>query len=319
MTTPVNVGIFGQSHAQALAGQDAMGVFKAELAREGYTVNLTYAAWGGSSALKAHARTDQPTWYWWDENTMTPGPLLTSALATINAASTKPQIILWLQGEQDTSPTFDGAVYSLAVKNIIWKMKQASNVADPMAVASRAEIIGRRGNPDAYVQAVREAQLSTISTSSVGFMLDKYDLPLLNEDPLYRFGNDYHFMSFGNGELGFRAAQCVLDWLGEQAVLPPRATVFTRLSSTQVKVAFFWQGTMHKPTMPDHFAIRDGSTVHTNLTYAWSDNDLVITSPAALGSNATLLYPYGGVNVLNRAGLITDSIGTPLMSFSATF
>jgi hypothetical protein len=70
--TAINVGIFGQSIAEALSGQDALGAFKTELAREGYTPNIVFAAWGGSSALKAHVRTDQPTWYWWDETTNQP-------------------------------------------------------------------------------------------------------------------------------------------------------------------------------------------------------------------------------------------------------
>ena len=317
----VNVGIFGQSIAEALNGQDALGVFKTELAREGYTPNIVFAAWGGSSALKAHARTDQPTWYWWDETTNQPGPLLTSAVATIAASPNKPQIILWLQGEQDVSPTFDQAVFANAVKNIVWKLKQASNAADPQAVAPRMDIIGHRANSDAIVQAIRDAQLYIMATSSLAFMLDKYDLRLLKSDPLGRWPNDYHFMSFDNGTLGFRAAQSVLAWLGAPAVQPPRATVFTRLSSTQLKVSFFWQGTLQKPVMPDHFAIRDGAAIRTgsDLTYTWSGDDLIIASAYSIGANATLLFPYGNLQYLNRAALITDSIGTPLLTFSATF
>jgi len=317
MPVTARVGIFGQSFAQALNGPSARGVFNAELARDGITASVVFAAWGGSSALKANARTDQPTWYWWDEDTGTPGPLLIEAINRINAAALKPRQIFWLQGEQDcANGDFDAVAYDGAVKSIIWKLKQACDPASPTSVFAYADIIGRRilGS----VQKMREAQLGIIASSSIRHLLDKHDLPLRHEDPLGRFPSDFHFMESGNAVLGFRAAQQVRHFFSESAVFPPAASVL-RASATSVSITVPPNTT--RPPVPEGFAIRDGSAVYgpSDLSYSWAGDSLTATAPATLSPSAVLLQPYGSLTNIDRARLITDSIGTPLKSLVVPF
>jgi hypothetical protein len=310
------VAIFGQSFAQALYDDAAMGAFKAELERDGIASSIVYGAWGGSSILKANVRSDQPTWYWWDETTGTPGPLLNESVARIENAALKPRQIFMLIGEQDAAVGEDLHLWGASIKSVVWRLKQACDPVNPSAVFAYIDIIGRRASGAA--QVVREAQLSVIATSSIRHLVDKHDILLKRDDPLGRFGNDYHFMETGNAVLGFRCAQQVLHFFGKGAVFPPVGTV-TRASSTTVEVTV--PSALIKPAMPEGFAIRDGATVYeaASLTYSWQGDTLTIAAPSALAASAVLLHPYGNLSAMDRDKLVRDSIGTPLKSMAAVF
>lgn len=343
-STQVNVGLFGQSLAEYLNHASAQGVFAYELERNGYASVQTYAAWGGSSMLKVNAPVAHPTWYWWDEDANAPGPILVSAVATIQASANKPEVILWLQGEGDAIHSTSTGEYVDAAIKVFAALKTACGGNPPVYI----DILERRPeqSPPAYAQTpedadrwaqnIREAQLELIASGVARFGVDKYDIPLMKDDPLGRWPENYHPPAFGDGILGYRAAQAVLHYLGLPNVPYPTASV-ARASANSLTVTVTAGSPLIYPENPEYFAIRpsldamtasiddmteslDASPVwrREDLSFSRSGNVLTITCVHDIPDGAAVLFPYGAMAEFDPSAIVRDKWGTPLRSFAAT-
>lgn len=333
--TALNVGVFGQSFAIALASNPAWSVFVSEMAAAGYTVQLTTYASDGSSALKENAPAEFTDRWWWypagANETAKTGPQLAAAKALIAAATNKPQIILWMQGPGDSAAVDDAeaARYRDAVLQIIWRLKLASANNNSQAaglIPTLTDRIGRRlltGSSAPDVQVIREAQSAVDAGSpSVHYLCDIWDLPLLGEDPLGRWPSNSHLTPVGNAMLGWRAAHRVLQHLGQPNLAGPAVSAITRIDSQTFDVTFSVASalTLQQPSSISELAVRDGSTVYdaTALSVSWTGATTArISASAAIPTGAKLLYPYGYLNTIG-SGVIRDSCGTVARSFAET-
>lgn len=325
--TPLTVGVFGQSFGQVIGGDIGtvgVGALKDELARAGYAATVVSHCRGGSAVLKENAPGANPDYYWWDADLNAAGPALTGALATIAAAPSKPTHFILQLGEGDSvasSSPLDKARWISGYANIIWKLKQACNAANPQSVFVTMHMIGRCVWHCPRVQEVREAQLECDAQYSQFFGFDTYDLSLLCDDPLVpgEVGNR-HPDILGNGVMGWRAAQRILQALGKPYRMPPIAGVAERKGNV-IYLPITAQTVLAKPDKPSHFAIRDGATVwhSAGCDFSWEGNTLIISPAATIGANATLLYPYGELSHIDREGLIRDAHGSPLQTFAKVF
>lgn len=314
-----NIGLFGQSFAQTLyTAPEAKNAFLAEFSRADYTVNFTYYAVGGTSALKENAPPTLPTGYWWDYDLDQPGPMLTNAVAAINASPNKPNRIIWAQGEADSAfANVSPYRFQCATHSILTALRIACIPTNPNGVGVFLHRIGRRifDTPWPGVQVVREAQVALDDADPAVFGFDTYDLTLNGDDPRYP-GNagDSHMDSLGNTDMGFRAAQRILLSLAKPGRTAPNISLIERLSPTKIRLAFACYTTIIKPARPSHMVIRAGGSLLSDLEFAWVGDQLEITAPAGIPNGSKLLTPYGDLNVIDRVNLIRDVYRQPLQS-----
>lgn len=317
------LGIFGQSFAKMLTEGPGLAALTNEFDRAGYDLNIVSHTADGSAAIQENAIPS--TNYWWHYANNAAGPQMTSALAVIAAAPVKPTAFIWAQGQQDsysTDPTsfprFQYATYS----RIFPTLKSACNPTYPNSVGIVTDIIGRRIIPGSVpgIQSVREAQIANIAAGYCVFGFDTFDLPLLGEDPLTTSEEDNsHPDTRGAALMGFRAAQRILYSLLKPYRMPPAIGTLSRNGNAVVVPIVPFGASFSHPSSPSHWAIRDATGVLQggDLSFSWSGDTLTITPSRTLDSGARLLYPYGELSTLDRAGLIYDTVGNPLRSVSA--
>lgn len=328
-TTPLCVGIFGQSLAQPLFQHPGVDFVVAEFARSGYAATVLGSGAGGSSILKERANASTPTYYWWDSDAHAPGPLLTAALNAIAASPVKPVTISMQCGDQDalSGLPFDAERWMDGYGQVLWALRKACNpavVQNNALMPTSMHFVTRWWGSGAApgIQKVREAQIEFERRYSTVWGWDTYDLPVFAEDPLSdsEVGNR-HPDEIGRALEAFRWVQSCLSMLGNaNARMPPLAGSVTRSGATiRVPISSPFGGTFSKPT-PDYFAYRVGSTVYTgaDLEYVWSGSTLIITPPVAPVAGASLLYPYGELGTLDHSRIIVDQHGSPLRTLART-
>jgi len=334
MTTAITIGIFGQSFALALTQEPALSVFKSEIKTAGgySSVDIVSHVSDGSAALFENAPSAYPNRYWWNpagaNETAKIGPELATAKSVIIASSNKPEIILWLQGEGDSSGSLPDAAeiarFKDATTQVIWRLKLASNPGDPSSIPTLTHRIGRRINSNGApgVQAIREAQIAVDASSpTLHFLCDNWDLALMGDDPLGRWPNNSHMTPVGNAILGWRAAHRVLQQIGKPHLAGPVLSSVARVAVNTFDLTFSVSSplALDLPSSVPHMAIRDGASLYEqdDLTFTWlGATTLRVVAPASVPGGALLLYPEGSLHDIDRSGLIKDSAGTIVRSFA---
>lgn len=128
----------GQSQNHMGAGIGAIGGFSDEMATPGLsgTIDATSTFWinaakSGSAIDRSSTTNDD---YWWDTAAGAPGPLLTAAIAAINAATAAgqplPALLIWKQGEDDAREIDQGiftkGFYKAAVQAVFTRLRTAA-------------------------------------------------------------------------------------------------------------------------------------------------------------------------------------------------
>lgn len=156
----LELGYIYSQETSGQSGYDAMlDSYEAATGREVFYVDL---AQGGSSLFKKNSTVSE---YWWDEDTDSPGTMLTQLYDRLDAFNIKPHVLSWSQGEQDalfldmaSRPT--GAEYKAKLQLLFEDVRARYG-----NVQIYLKVIGRRtgANPNVGgVQAVRNAQLELI-------------------------------------------------------------------------------------------------------------------------------------------------------------
>lgn len=319
----MNVFIVGQSYASPIVYQQAAQVFKDELREYIPQAKVSGYAIGGSAADKSHAPIGSTRW-WYDTETNSNGPALTEAIDKIRSENAVFDVVLWLQGEQDSVWSQSKAAdkieldkYYTATRQILWRLKQACNRQAPTSVKVLMIHIGRRIGPTDYagVQAIREAQFDVIRSSpSIEPLPGIYDLPLIGE---FDGTTNNHHTDELESVYAKRAAWATSRLLGN--VNAPQMPVATpRVVNNSIEIDFNVETT--KPIKPEAFALRisdDG--VVTDLNYVWQGDTLVITPYFDMDGNATLLYPYGQGREYDLNSIVRDNLEQPLTPFRFEF
>ncbi len=323
--TALNLLIAGQSFAGFLVTDPvAKAALKEAFNRFDLDLTVYSSTYDGSSILKANAPAAHPTWYWWNEDTDSAGPLLTSTMAYIGTipVASRPRRVLWLQGEGDSvRPNPDPDLFKAGTTSVLNAIKAALGVN----AGFFAQPAGRRiaSGPVPGVQIIREAQLDLIAAGLYVYACDFYDLVYLGDDVMIAgdSGNS-HPISPARAVMGWRAAQRILQsQLVATHRMPPQVGTITRSGNDiLVPISSGWStGSVVKPASPAHLAIRDiaGVIESSDLSFAWSGNTLRITPPRAFDAGH-FLAPYGEMIAIDRANLIRDALyGTPLRSTKA--
>jgi hypothetical protein len=323
------VGFFGQSFIPSLADPTRPGhyVLKREYLRAGLSFTHVWHASDGSAILRENAPPHATDRWWWDLEKALPGPQLTHTLAKINAAPIKPTLIVWAQGEGDSSsPNPENRTrHRLATAQVIWRLKLAcagNNSTAASAIPTFTHRIGRRinTNPARGVQIIRDAQIDLDNQSpTVRFLADTWDLELLGDDPLGRYPSNSHMTELGDCVWSWRVAQTLLAHLNRPALVGPRLAGINRVSESAVDVTFAVHPSLalaHVPTI-EAFAIRSAAGVaeKMDLTFEWvSPLTVRVISPFNL-NGSEILHPFGQLHNVNRGHILRDTMGTVVNTF----
>lgn len=144
---PRTLLVAGQSLAVAWKNPEVQAAFRAEA---GNDWSITVAAKGGTSALPwGDGRRA------WTAPHAKPGPVLTLALQTVSAMSSRPDVLLWSQGQADGAafeasgmePQRFATAYGSAVLRILMTLRQAAAGDDWRDIPVLIQMIGWRRDP----------------------------------------------------------------------------------------------------------------------------------------------------------------------------
>ena len=188
------------------AGNPAFPALQSRLALAGETRQASFmnVAQGGSSLLKAFVNPGLMNW--WDETTDQPGPALQNALWAINAASVKPNCIVWDQGQTEcyTVSQMDDATFTTLYRQAGYKVFSMLRGVIGFQAPIFIERIGPIHGDMAYFP--RQQIIRDIQAVWVGTKWSNIFWGAIPDDRLPLLDDGYHPTDEGFAELGAMTA-----------------------------------------------------------------------------------------------------------------
>lgn len=263
----------------------------------------------GSTGGSAACKTTDGTLYWWDNDTQSAGPCLTTFHTNITAAGIRPTILLWAQGEADSHQIgvlTTRAQYKSALIAIFENMRTA--YGDVPVFIQR---IGRRSafTNTGGVQAVREVQQEIIDTYDwCQEGAEIFDLPLFDQ---------VHLTDAGFATAAARNAQAILRAKGVISIggRGPVITGATRSGTTVTVTLSHDAGTDFTPaTAIEGFKFFDSGTA-IGITAATRVNASTVQltlANAPTSETKTLYYGYDDMLAINPSNILKDNDVLPI-------
>lgn len=302
-------GLFVSQQSNSRIGADN---FEAAVIANGGSAVFVAGSDGGTGAVQ----TSNPTDYWWHNISDIPGPTLIDFKADMSTAGITPNVLVWAQGEQDSSfipGSTSRPEYKAGLLSIFNNIR--ATYGDMPVVIQR---IGRRTSVSSAggIQAVREVQVELANENSwIHIGPDSYDLHLYD---------DVHLLdSPGYSEMGTRLGNRVMNVLGRSvpsAVGPAIASASRSGTSVTVNLTHD-SGTDFTPTtaiqgfrfFDDSSEIKITAAVRTNAT------SITLTLASTPSGVETLYYVYdNGQDLYFSAGDIIDEGFTVDPNWTAT-
>jgi len=277
------------------------------------SVNLYNGAVGGSAVRKDTLNTD----YWWDTDTVSPGPELTGFYAKVDAQyaqRSSVHAVLWSQGNGDLFDipgTFSKADYKDSLKKVFDDMR--NEIGNHLQIVISKFHRRSSGSEDEGAQAVREAQIELIEENSwIHFGCEFYDLPL--RDATHLTQTSYEEMAAREA----RRMAAIFGQLGPQGTLGPQLGKAT-LKTDRIEIPIIHDaGTDFTPSTsienfhievdgtpatPDSLTRKDANTVEILLSEGTAPTPLEIVK---------VICGYGLMVGLTEANVLTDNASNPL-------
>lgn len=276
------------------------------------------SATGGSSILKKFQRLDVPNLYWYDEDTNSDGPLLTTAKASIAAMATKPAFLIWVQGEQDGDQMTlesDRVLYEAGLTYVIDQLRREISAVNYNGVRTIISVLGRRESVGDYPgwSMVRKSQLNLIASGVNIRGPEKYDIDL--RDSVHGASTGYPNMGWRIGDAASALDQVITGGSTTIASGPAIDTVNVAVVGNTIEIPITVEAshTLSKPTSPTGFGfVNGGGALVVPTGYSWVGDTLVATF-ASSPSGLTVEYPYRNLPGFVKANVIryNSAVGAP--------
>lgn len=258
----------------------------------------------GSTGSSAAVKSSDSVNYWWDLDTDTAGPAFSTFIQNIESSGTKPTMLLWAQGEQDShyiGSTTTRENYKLGLETIFNEIRSLYG-----SIPVFIQRIGRRTSfsNNGGVQDVRDIQQE---------LVDEYDW-IFEASEVYDVGlyDHVHLDDAGYATVAERNA---LNILKQQGVITTGhqgpSINNASLSGSTISVALQHDaGDDFTPTSNiEGFRFFDGGSEITVLN-AYRNNFETITldlENAPTSPEQTLYYGYDFLDGVNRVNIVRDN------------
>lgn len=270
---------------------------------DGQLFQLLNRAVDGSAVLQQN---DGGSGYWVENDLITDGPLLASAISAIGADTTGHSCIVYSHGEQDSanlSTASEATNVATAMLHLLTELRTAENPGNPGGVPVFVDMLGPRFPSNELGEyLLRDAMIDMIDANARIYRgAEKYAAFL---DSTTHPAEGFE----GYARLGAWAGRKAAHWLLNDAALdgPSIGTVTRTGSSVTVPINVPVGETLIKPSVPDFFGLFDASENRIPITnYSWSGDTLTLT---AAETPAKFRYPArkGGNSDIRKIVRLSD-------------
>lgn len=299
-------GYFSSQADNSAAGRDKF-IETLSALRPDAAIAFINGATGGTYASLTSTTVENAD-YWWDLATGTPGPILNAFHSQIAAAGAAPNVILWAQGEADSSriPAYTTKTqYKDALLAIFAHMRQRYG-GIPVIVQQLGRRTGTWTNTGGP-QAVREAQQE---------LCDTHDWihrgPEIYDQGLH---DAVHMDNAGYVAVAQRLARKLHNVRGGNlpGVDGPRIVAATRSGASIAVTLVHDGGTDFAPASGiSGFSYFDGSHNPIAISAAVRTDATTVTLTLASAASGTLYYGYDAMTGLDAVNILRDNAPMPM-------